>query len=114
MPSERAKIVNKAADFFVDRELNRMVRRINGDIGRPADWTRRPVDVLRQGRRDRIDKDTGISSGAGRRLNRSSSEPSVVEVSRVWDLSRNKPRGRFDAYHQFDPIQLGMYVDVYV
>jgi len=97
LPSERAKIVNKAADFFVDRELNRMVRRINGDIGRPAEWTRRPVDVLRQGRRDRIDKDTESSSRTSHRLNRSSSEASVVEVSRVWDLSRNKPRGRFDA-----------------
>lgn len=90
-----------------------MVRRINGDIGRGAEWTRNLPEALRQSRRDRIDNDTGHFSGIRRGLNRSISEPSVVEVSRVWDLSRNKPKGRFDAYHKIDPIQLGMYVDVY-
>jgi len=90
-----------------------MVRRINGDIGRPADWTRRPVDVLRQGRRERIGKDTKSSSRARRGLNRSNLEPSVVEVSRVWDSAGNKPKGRFEAYDVFGLAPLGMYVDVY-
>ncbi len=90
-----------------------MIRRINGEFGRPAEPARASGDVLRQSRRDRIDKDTERASGTSRRLNRSNSEPSVVEVSRVWDSAGVKPKGRFDAYHQFDLIQLGMYVDVY-
>ena len=89
--------MGKSFRFFVDREPNRLVRRINGEFGRPAEWTTRSGDVLRESRRDRIDKDTESSSRTSRGLNRSSSEPSVVEVSRVWDLSRNKPKGRFDA-----------------
>ena len=90
-----------------------MVRRINSEFGRPAEWARRSGDVLREGRRGRIDKDAESSSRTRRGLNRSNPEPSVVEVSRVWDSAGNKPKGRFDAYHKIDPIQLGMYVDVY-
>ena len=86
-----------------------MVRRIDGDLSRLTSG-----DVLRQSRRDRIDKDTESSSGTGRGLNRSSLEPSVVEVSRVWDSAGVKPKGRFAAYDKIDPIPLGMYVDVYV
>ena len=91
-----------------------MIRRINGNISRSAEWTRRSGDVLRENRRDRIDRDTENQLRTNRRINRSNSEPSVVEVSRVWDLSRNKPKGRFDAYNQFDQAPLGIYVDVYV
>ena len=111
---DRQAILGESFRFFVDREPNRMIRRINGDIGRPAEPARTSGDVLRQSRRDRINKDTERASGTSRRLNRSSLEPSVVEVSRVWDSAGVKPKGRFAAYHQFDQAPLGMYVDVYV
>ncbi len=86
-----------------------MIRRINDDIGRLTSG-----DVLRRGRGDRVSTDTESSSRARRGVNRSRTDPSVVEVSRVWDSAGVKPKGRFAAYHQFDPIPLGMYVDVYV
>jgi hypothetical protein len=110
----QAIFLGKSFLFFVDREPDRMIRRINGEFGRPAEWAKRSGAILRESRRERIDKDTGDQLRADLRLNRSNCEPSVVEVSRVWDSAGNKPKGRFDAYHNIDPIQLGMYIDVYV
>ena len=90
-----------------------MVRRINGDIGRGAGWTIRSGDGLRQGRGGRVGNNAESSSRSGGGINRSDSDPSVVEVSRVWDSAGSKPKGRFDAYDQFGRAPLGMYVDFY-
>ena len=85
-----------------------MIRKINSDIGRPTSG-----DVIRQGRVGRVSTDTESSSRTSRGVNRSGPEPSVVEVSRVWDSVGGKPKGRFDAYDRFGRARLGMYVDVY-
>jgi len=89
-----------------------MVRRIGGDISRPGDLARRPVDVLRENRRGRIDVNSGPSKRT-LRANKETPEPSVVEVSRIWDSAGMKPKGRFDAYNLFGQAPLGLYVDVY-
>lgn len=105
-----ARAVNDVGDFFFDRELNRMVRRITGDIPRPSDWPRRSGDVFDHGR---VDRDSQGASRVERGINRSGLEPSVVEVSRIWDSAGSKPKGRFEAYDQFGRAPLGMYIDMY-
>ena len=107
----------EAGDFFgkkvVDFERNGMIRRINGDISGSSGLTRRSGDVFRENRRERIVGDSKNPRKSGHRVNSSKPEPSVVEVSRVWDTANGKPRGRYDAYNQFDQAPLGLYVDAY-
>ncbi len=86
-----------------------MVRRINGDISRPSGWGT-SGDVFEQGR---VDRETASPSSPSRGINRSGLEPSVVEVSRIWDSVGSKPKGRFEAYDQFGLAPLGMYIDMY-
>lgn len=89
-----------------------MIRRIDSNISQSSDLAKRSGDILREKRRGRINRDSGPSErdlGASNEV----SEPSVVEVSRIWDSGGIKEKGRFDAYNQFYQAPLGLYVDVY-